>query len=317
MTFFQKHLEKNMRLEKFREKSNSSRIAGGTLMYSSQGNHTFYNSNYNDPTFNIDSSGNVNIKGAITTGNFNSFLGGLRINGSDTGNTIWQNTGNLGISANTGNNITFSIGNSSERMRINSAGNVGIQNTSPWVDLNLGNVDVGGSSGSLVFGKNNGSGGTRNFRQGMSSNFFFCVGDCGNVNNSSAVWTLQSAISYQAPASSFTISSTGTIIMPYSWNSSDERIKTNVKTIEYALDKVLLLRGVEYNDFRYEPDKKHIGLIAQEVELIIPEAVGINEFDNIKCISYNSIIGVLVEAVKQLNNKVLNLENIIKNNNLS
>ena len=96
--------------------------------------------------FNIDSSGNVNIKGAITTGNFNSFLGGLRINGSDTGNTIWQNTGNLGISANTGNNIVFYIGNGSERMRINSAGNVGIQNTSPWVDLNLGNVAVSGSS---------------------------------------------------------------------------------------------------------------------------------------------------------------------------
>ena len=197
------------------------------------------------------------------------------------------------------------------------AGNVGIKNSAPWVDLNLGNVAVGGSSGSLVFGKNNGSGGIRNFRQGMSSNFFFCIGDCGNVNNDTAVWTLQSAISYQAPASSFTINSSGTVIMPNSWNSSDERIKTNVKTIEYALDKILLLRGVEYNDFRYEPDKKHIGLIAQEVELIIPEAVGINEFDNIKCISYNSIIGVLVEAVKQLNNKVLNLENIIKNNNLS
>ncbi len=96
----------------------------------------------------------------------------------------------------------------------------------PFTPL-CGNVDVGGSSGSLAFGKNNGGGGVRNFRQGMSSNFFFCVGDCGNVNNSSAVWTLQSAISYQAPASSFTISSTGTIIMmPYSWNTSDERIKT-------------------------------------------------------------------------------------------
>jgi hypothetical protein len=129
------------------------------------------------------------------------------------------------------------------------AGNVGNKNTSPWVDLNLGNVDVGGSSGSLVFGKNNDGGGIRNFRQGISSNFFFCIGECGNVNNSSAVWTLQSAISYQAPASSFTISSTGTIIMPYSSNTSDERIKTNVKTIEYALDKILLLRGVEYNDF--------------------------------------------------------------------
>ncbi len=57
-------------------------------------------------------------------------------------------------------------------MRISSGGNVGINNTSPWVDLNLGNVGVVGSSGSLVFGKNNG-GGMRNFRMGMSSNFFF------------------------------------------------------------------------------------------------------------------------------------------------
>ncbi len=264
---------------------------------------------------------NVDINGTITVNgdklNFPNLLNQYKIN-------LWgTNQYGFGIAASTlqyssqGNHTFYNSSNNATTFIINSSGNVGIQNTSPWVDLNLGNVAVGGSSGSLVFGKNNGSGGLRNFRQGMSSNFFFCIGDCGNVNNSSAVWTLQSAISYQAPASSFTISSTGTIIMPYSWNSSDERIKTNVKTIEYALDKVLLLRGVEYNDFRYEPDKKHIGLIAQEVELIIPEAVGINEFDNIKCISYNSIIGVLVEAVKQLNNKVLNLENIIKNNNLS
>ncbi len=72
------------------------------------------------------------------------------------------------------------------------------------------------------------------FRMGMSSNFFFSIGDCGN--NNTAAWTLQSAISYQARASSFT-QSTGTVIMPYSWNSSDERIKANAKTIEYALDK--------------------------------------------------------------------------------
>ncbi len=65
----------------------------------------------------------------------------------------------------------------------------------------------------------------------MSSNFFFCIGDCGNVNNNTASWTLQSATSYQAPAGSFTISSTGTIIMPYSWNSSDERIKQMLKLL--------------------------------------------------------------------------------------
>jgi hypothetical protein len=73
------------------------------------------------------------------------------------------------------NSSIYNASLSNSRMTITNAGNVGIQNTSPWVDLNLGNVDVGGSSGSLVFGKNNGGGGIRNFRQGMSSNFFFVL----------------------------------------------------------------------------------------------------------------------------------------------
>ena len=98
--------------------------------------------------------------------------------------------------------------------------------------------------------------------------------------------------------------------------ASDERIKTNIKTIENALDKTLLLRGVEYNDFRIEPERKRIGLIAQEVELIVPEVVRTDD-DGMKSIEYQNLIGLLVEAVKQLNNKVLNLENIIKNNNLN
>ena len=44
--------------------------------------------------------------------------------------------------------------------------------------------------------------------------------------------------------------------MQYSYGStSDEIIKTNIKTIENALDKTLLLRGVQYNDIRIEPEK--------------------------------------------------------------
>jgi hypothetical protein len=53
------------------------------------------------------------------------------------------------------------------------------------------------------------------------------------------------------------VTSTGYVQMQYSYGvMSDERIKTNIKAIENALDKTLLLRGVEYNDFRIEPDKK-------------------------------------------------------------
>ena len=45
--------------------------------------------------------------------------------------------------------------------------------------------------------------------------------------------------------------------------------------------------------------------------------MGENEMDKLKCISYGSMVGLLVEAIKQLYNKVINLENILKNNSLN
>ena len=52
------------------------------------------------------------------------------------------------------------------------------------------------------------------------------------------------------------------------------------------------------NDTRIEPGKKKIGLIAQEVELIIPEVVRTSEDDGLKSIEYQNIVGLLVEAIK-------------------
>ncbi len=52
------------------------------------------------------------------------------------------------------------------------AGNVEIKNSSPWGDLNVGNCAVGRSSWHIVFGKNNSGGGSRIFKQGISSNYF-------------------------------------------------------------------------------------------------------------------------------------------------
>ncbi len=111
------------------------------------------------------------------------------------------------------------------------------------------------------------------------------------------------------------------MVIQYGYGTtSDERIKTNIKTIENALDKILLLRGVEYNNIRIEPEIKKIGLIAQEVELIIPEVVNTSR-DNgmkiMKSIEYGSLVGLLIESTKELNNKVLKLENIFENNNLN
>ncbi len=85
---------------------------------------------------------------------------------------------------------------------------------------------------------------------------------------------MQLCIIYNAPTQALVINGGGYVTMPYGYGSgSDKRFKTNIRTIEKALDKTLLLRGVEYNDFRIEPDRNKIGLIARDVELIIPEVV--------------------------------------------
>jgi hypothetical protein len=96
--------------------------------------------------------------------------------------------------------------------------------------------------------------------------------------------------------------------------ASDERIKTNIKTIENALDKTLLLRGVSYNDIRIEPERNRIGLIAQEVELIIPEVVRTDEQTGLKSIEYQNLVGLLVEAIKEQQKQINYLKNILIKN---
>ena len=136
--------------------------------------------------------------------------------------------------------------------------------------------------------------------------------------NSSNTLTQQLAINYAAPGLCILVNNLGQVIMQYGYYlSSDERIKTNIKTIENALEKTLLLRGVEYNDIRIEPDKKHLGLIAQEVELIIPEIVGFDEETKIKNISYHSLIPLLIESIKDQQKQINDLKNILIKNNLN
>jgi hypothetical protein len=71
------------------------------------------------------------------------------------------------------------------------------------------------------------------------------------------------------------------------------------------------LRGVEYKRFEIEPDITRLGLIVQEVELIVPEVVRTGD-DGIKSIEYQNLVPLLIKSIKQLNNKVTNLGNILK-----
>ena len=74
---------------------------------------------------------------------------------------------------------------------------------------------------------------------------------------------------------------------------SDERLKTDIKTIDNALDKVSQMRGVTFT----KDDKQGSGVIAQELEKIAPELVMDGEY---KSVAYGNIVGYLIEAIKEL-----------------
>lgn len=100
------------------------------------------------------------------------------------------------------------------------------------------------------------------------------------------------------------------------YNFSDKRLKTNIKPTTNNLDKVLKLNPVEYNwKEGYRKDKKEIGLIAQEVEKIIPEVVRENQRLNddtlYKQIDYEHLVSTLIGAVQEQQKQIDELKSII------
>ena len=73
---------------------------------------------------------------------------------------------------------------------------------------------------------------------------------------------------------------------------SDERLKSDIETIDNALDKVMNMRGVSFT----KQAEKGIGVIAQEIEKVLPEVVTDGEY---KSVAYGNIVGVLIEAIKE------------------
>ncbi|HEY3250613.1 MAG TPA: tail fiber domain-containing protein [Ignavibacteria bacterium] len=85
---------------------------------------------------------------------------------------------------------------------------------------------------------------------------------------------------------------------------SDIRLKKNVNRIDNALNKILNLQGVTYQwrkdefpSYKFETGEQ-IGLIAQEVEKVLPELVR-TESDGIKSVNYSNLTAVIIEAMKQ------------------
>ena len=102
----------------------------------------------------------------------------------------------------------------------------------------------------------------------------------------------------------------GDVIAASTTISSDEKLKTNIETIPDALDKVEKIKGVSF-DWKKDGSKS-AGVIAQDIEKIMPDLVkekeSLSDGEKSLSVNYNGLIGVLVEAVKELSAKVKELE---------
>jgi hypothetical protein len=99
------------------------------------------------------------------------------------------------------------------------------------------------------------------------------------------------AVSYNA--------STGALTAVSMVSSSDERLKSNIQTLTNAVQTVENLRGVSY----LRNDRPEIGVVAQEVEKVLPMLVH-EDPEGYKSVAYGNMVGLLIEAVKELSAEV-------------
>jgi hypothetical protein len=93
--------------------------------------------------------------------------------------------------------------------------------------------------------------------------------------------------------------------------TSDARLKKDIVEIQNALATIEKISGVQFkwNELASDPNKEkvQVGVIAQEVEAVAPEIVSTNE-DGFKSVSYDKLVPLLIQAVKELSEKVKQLE---------
>jgi hypothetical protein len=148
------------------------------------------------------------------------------------------------------------------------------------------NIYMGGTSGNYFrFHTNNshtyfdGNVGDIHWRQGASTRFTFYM--------TSANMTINGSLT----------------------QNSDERVKENIVEIPNAIDKVKAMKGVYYNRTDFNTGVTKVGVLAQEVEAVLPELIVEAPDSGLKSVAYGELTAVLINAVKELEARVQELEN--------
>ena len=193
-----------------------------------------------------------------------------------------------------------------ERMRIDSLGNLGIGMTNPNSYGRLAVMTPTTGYGYFGIGNSVSGGGGVNIGTYFGTarvSYMDTAVENGTAGSEQSRLTFGTALGGTL-SEKMRIDSSGNLTATGNVTAySDERLKSDITTIDSALDKVTAMRGVTFT----KNGEASSGVIAQELEKIAPELV--MEGEEYKSVAYGNLVGYLIEAVKELSTKVEELEN--------
>jgi hypothetical protein len=227
-----------------------------------------YGGNNSIPSFTVDAQGRMTAAGAVTP----SGTWGISVSGNAASATLAAKASTVSRDGGNGTNMTFY-----------------------WV----------GQTGqpSWLWGSNDGS----NLYVWNPANFSVAyAASAGSAGSAGSAAALSTGNNYQMNALGVgTSNSTGGSIYATANITaySDARLKRDVRLIDGALDRVQALRGVTYERIDLDDGLRHTGIIAQELQAVLPEAVRTSE-DGTLMVAYGNLAGLLIEAIKELRAEV-------------
>jgi len=313
-----------------------------TSGYSTTGITLYSGGSIHAPQFYIDTSGNAFFKGSITgaSGTFSDTVSGATISGGTiSGTTISGTTitgGTLSGTTITGGTINigpnkFSVdssGNATVAGNMNVNSNVIIRG---WKDIRptgLNPFEDITPGGNFEFRDPDTTSTVMGFLRGYKTIYNFGFPGVETTERNTVLAALTSFVFGQYAGNPWaTLDGTklqvwGDVVANY----SDGRLKNIEGRIENPLDKIEKLNGVYYTqnklaeDFGFKNKKRQIGLIAQEVNEVLPEVIDLAPFDslgqtnqsksgeNYMTLNYERIVPLLVECIKELKSEIEELK---------